>query len=435
MTLSKSLSQTRQFVRPALPALNSLASRTERILSRWPDVVANPPEKDREKLVAIVRDKLENNSWEDTKLSLITSAGRALFDEDRRTRPDLAEMRDFYYGETRASTRAGFLGGMFSIYMDSFDANAEHTWQLAGALSAATRRLGARWRMMLDAIPEMLSPDAVADAVARQMVLMDHLWIGLQKLGIRSPHAPGLMNAVHLAYVKQIEPHLDQRVEMERLIEWLKPEGREAKTTGAGEAISALLGHWVKHSPKPDDLRYLTENIIGIYGDPRVQRGGVWSAVPEDRMAVILRWLTGENIRFFLDVVSEVEDSHMWEPRRRFWLGLHDRGRIDAAWVAFSDSAAKEARRRGAGGKGTLRFGVQTAGYGRANTSLLILKIGRKIVVEGSHSYKVHIFDESNQRAPALYQWRYDCEAIRFIPGSNAKSHNGDWQSWVLEHI
>jgi hypothetical protein len=152
-------------------------------------------------------------------------------------------------------------------------------------------------------------------------------------------------------------------------------------------------------------------------------------------MTVILRWLTGENIRFFLDVVSEVEDSHMWVPRRKFWLGLHERGRIDAAWVAFSDSAAKEAKRRGAGGKGTLRFGVQTAGYGRANTSLLILKIGRKIVVEGSHSYKVHIFDESNQRAPTLYQWRYDCEAVRVIPGSNVKSHNGDWQSWVLEHI
>lgn len=435
MTLDKSLSQSRQFSRPALPALNPVVSKTERILSRWPDVVANPPEKDRERLVNLVRTKLEQNDWRDTKLSLITSAGRALFDEERRERPDLAELRNFYYQEIRASTRPGFLGGMFSIYMDSFDAGADHTEHLASALSAATGRLGARWRAMIDAIPAMLSPKDVSDAIARQMVSMDDLWTGLQRLGIRSPHAPGLMNAVHLAYVKQIEPHLDSRIEMERLIEWLKPEGREAKIAGAGEAISALLSHWVKRSPAPSDLRYLTENLIGVYGDPRVQRGGIWSAVPEDRMAVILRWLTGENIRFFLDVVSEVEDSHMWEPRRKFWLGLHDQGRIDAAWVAFSDSAAREARRRGAGGKGTLRFGVQTAGSGRANTSLLILKIGRKIVIEGSHSYKVHIFNEANSQAPKLYQWRYDCEEIRFIPGSNVKSHNGDWQGWVIEHI
>lgn len=403
-------------------------------MTRWPDVVANPPEKDRETLVQLVREKLERNDWADTKLSLITSAGRALFDEDRRSRPELEDLKSFYYEETRASTRSGFLGGMFSIYMDSFDPGAEHTWKLAEALSDVKALLGSRWRMMLAAVPEMLSPDAVADAVAQRMITMDDLWTGLQAMGIRSPHAPGLMNAVHLAYVKQIELHLDKRAEMERMIEWLKPEGRDAKTTGAGEAISALLGHWVSRTPPADDLRYLTENIIGIYGDPRVQRGGVWSAVPENRMAVILRWLTGENIRFFLDIVSAVEDNHMWEPRRKFWLGLHNRGRIDAAWVAFSVSAEREARRRG-GGKGTLKFGLQTAGGGRSNTSLLILKIGRKIVVEGSHSYKVHIFDESSKRAPILYQSRYDCEEIRLIAGSKSKSHLGDWQSWVLEQV
>lgn len=435
MTLYKSLAQKRQFVSPALPALNSLVSRAERIMSRWPDVIANPPEKDRERLVAIVRERYERDDWEGTRLSLMTSAARALFDKDRRDRHDLADLRDFYYRETKASTRAGFLGGMFSVYMESFEAASDHTQQLATALADAVEHLGARWRKLLDAVPDMLSPAVVANAVARKMIAMDHPWSGLQQLGIRSPHAPGLMNAAHLAYVTRIEPHLNTRGEMERLVSWLKPDTQQAKTTGAGEAIAALLGHWKNRSPSPDDLRYLTESIVGIYGDPRVQRGGVWSAVPDDRMAVILRWLTGENIRFFLDVVSEVEDSHMWEPRRRFWLGLHERSRIEAAWVAFSDSAEREAKRRGAGSKGTLKFGLQTAGGGRANTSLLVLKIGRKIVIEGSHSYKVHIFDESNQRAPKLYQPRYDCEAIRFIPGSKAKSHNGDWQSWVLEHI
>ncbi|MGO7339300.1 EH signature domain-containing protein [Rhizobium leguminosarum] len=434
MSLSTALGQNRQFTGPALPSLNPLRSRTERILSRWPDVVANPPDKDRENLVAMVRERLERDHWEDTKLSLITSAGRALFDEERRERPDLAGLRDFYYRETQASTRTSFLSAIFAIYMDSFDPEADHTLRLSDALSKVKDRLGARWRMLLDAAPEMLSPKTVAEAIARKMVSMDNLWTGVQTMGIRSPHAPGLMNAVHLAYLKQIEPHLDKRAEMERLVEWLKPEGREAKTTGAGEAVSALLGHWVNRTPSQDNLRYLTENIIGIYGDPRVQRGGIWSAVPEQRMAVILRWLTGENIRFFLDVVSAVEDSHMWEPRRKFWLGLHNKGRVDAAWVAFSVSAEREAKRRG-GGNGTLRFGLQTAGGGRSNTSLLVLKIGRKIVIEGSHSYKVHIFDEADQRAPALYQWQYDCEKIRLIPRSKSKSHVGDWQSWVLEQI
>jgi len=434
LSLFKALSKKQPFDNLVLPSLNILRSKADRIMMRWPDIVANPPEKDREKLVQLVRTKLEQDDWHDTRLSLVTSAGKALFDEDRRHRDDLKDLRNFYYDETRASTRSGFLGGMFSIYMDSFDEKADHTWKLSDALSNVKTPLSARWSMMIDAVPEMLSPDAVAEAIALKMVEMDDLWTGLQTLGIPSPHAPGLMNKVHLAYVNKIEPHLDKRSEMERMIEWLKPEGREAKTTGAGEAIAGLLGHWTSRTPAADDLRYLTEKIIGIYGDPRVQRGGIWSAVPEDRMTVILRWLTGENIRFFLDIVSAVEDSHMWEPRRKFWLGLHNQERIDAAWVAFSNSAAREARRRG-GGKGTLKYGFQTAGADRSNTSLLILKIGRKIVVEGSHSYKVHIFDETLKRAPALYQSRYDCEEIRLISGAKSKSHNGNWQGWVLEQV
>lgn len=434
MTLLKSIGRAREFVSPALPALNPLLSRVERILTRWPDVVANPPEKDRERLVQMVKERYESDNWEHTKLSLVTSAARALFDPDRRMREDLAELRTFYYRETEASTRPGFLAAMFSIYMETFDAQSDHTRQLADALKVSAGHLGARWRKMLDAVPELLSPEQAPRAVASKMIAMEDPWSGLQRLGFRNPHAPGLMNEAHLAFVELLEPHLDKRLQMERLINWLKPKGKQAKASGAGEAISALLGHWRDRTPSSEVVSYLTESIIGMYGDPRVQRGGVWAAVPGDRMDVLLRWLTGENIRFFMDVVSAVEDSYMWEPRRRFWLRLYDQGRIDGAWVAFSEAGAREARKRG-GGKGTLNYGVQVVGGSRSNTSLLILKIGRKIVVEGSHNYKIHIFDETNRLAPKLYQARYDCDQIRLIPGALAKPHLGYWEGWVLEHI
>lgn len=153
-------------------------------------------------------------------------------------------------------------------------------------------------------------------------------------------------------------------------------------------------------------------------------------------MDTFLRWLTGENIRFFLDVVSEVEDSHMWAPRRRFWLGLHEQGRIDAAWVAFDDAGAQLAHRRVSrrSDGATKSYGRQTAA-GRATTSLLVMKIGRKIVVEGSHSYKIHIFDESSANAPRLYLDGYDCERIRHLPGALTKAHQRHWEGWVLENI
>ncbi|KQS63848.1 hypothetical protein ASG39_14685 [Rhizobium sp. Leaf371] len=437
MGILEKLKARGRFEAPALPAINRLWSATERILSRWPDVVANPPERDRERLVAEINRRFQSDDWNNTPMSLVTSAARALFDEERRERPDLADLRRFYYDECRVSTRMGFLGAMASIYIGSYVPTARHTLELSEVLREARIRLGGRWKNLLERIPEILDPFIAHEAVAQKMLPMDDPWSGLKSLGLRSPHSNGLMDHAHLAYIRSIAPELKSREGMARLFGWLKPDNQEAKLTGSADAISACLGHWTQAVPPEDDQRYLLENLIGLYGDPRVQRGDAWTGVPEQLMSVILRWLTRENIRFFLDIVSAVEESHMWEPRRKFWLGLHQQGRIDAAWVAFSDRAAREARTRSkqSGSRGTLRFGRQIAGGGRSNTSLLILKVGRKIVVEGSHSYKVHVFDATNLRAPALYGDNYDCDDIRDIPGAKAKSHQGYWEGWVLENI
>jgi len=417
--------------------LNRLISTTDRIFSRWPDAVRNPPEKDRERLVQEVKTRLETASWIGAKMYLVTSAARALFDEDRRDRPDLAELRKFYFDEIRVSTSAGFVNAMFSVYLSTYVSRSPHSRNLAEALTAASGRLGARWAQLVEAVPEILEANHAHKHLSERMLAMNDPWSELKLLGIRKPHDSGLMAEAHLAFVDLLKPGLKRRTEMERMIAWLKPDRQEAKISGASEAIDALLSHWTGNTPPADDLRYLTENLVLLYGDPRIQRGGAWSGVSDEAMTVFMRWLTGENIRFFLDVVSAVEDSHMWEPRRKFWLGLHRQGRIDAAWVAFSDRGANEARRRTAGTRDTTRpgYGRQIAGGNRVNTSLLILQIGRKIVVEGSHNYKIHIFDSTNPNCPRLYERQYDCERIRRTPQAKAKAHLGYWEGWVLEHI
>ncbi|WP_261317798.1 EH signature domain-containing protein [Rhizobium leguminosarum] len=437
MGLLEKLRKSAPFEAPALPAINRLASAAERVLSRWPDAVGNPPERDREKLVAEVNHRLAEGDWTETPMSLVTSAARALFDEERRERPTLENLRRFYYDECRASTRMGFIGAMISVYISSYVPGSRHSLELAEALESVQERLRGRWKQLLEHLPEVLDAFVGHAAVARTMLDMDDPWNDLKAIGMRSPHAMGLMDYAHIEYMKGLTPALKEREGMNRLFGWLKPERQEAKLSGAAEAISACLGHWTQSSPPEDDQRYLLENLIGLYGDPRVHRGGAWTGVSEPLMRVILSWLTRENIRFFLDIVSEVEESHMWEPRRKFWLGLHQQGRIEAAWVAFSDRARFEAikRSKASGSRGTLGFGRQIAGYSRANTSLLILQVGRKIVVEGSHSYKVHIFNASDPRAPTLYNSEYDCERIRLLPNAKTQSHLGYWEGWVLENI
>ncbi len=439
MSLQRSLAAVPQVQSPALPGLNTLKAAVERVHARWPDVVPNPPERDRDRLVAEMMRRVQDEDWEGLTLQLATSAARAAFDPIRRTRADLTPLRDFYCAEIRASTRVTFLAAMLSVYIDSYEPGAPHTRALGVALKEARLRMGGRGMDLVTRIPALLDPVSAPEAIAALMGDMGDVWAGLKGIGLRAPHAPGVMDHAHLAYVRRLQPGLGRRAEMDRLFAWLKPERQPPRTSGAGEAITALLSPWLSGDPSKDDVTHLTQTLVGFYGDPRVNPGGAWASVPQAQRDVILRWLTGENIRFFLDVVSQVEDSHMWEPRRAFWLGLYEQKRIDAAWVAFSDLAVDFAASTLSGREGvhTLRYGIQTALGRRRNTSLLIMKVASKIVVEGSHDYKVHIFGINDQKAPKLYQKNYDCEHIKSIPGSEARTHDRflAWQNWVLERI
>ncbi|MDA9505849.1 hypothetical protein XI09_14640 [Bradyrhizobium sp. CCBAU 11386] len=434
MSLFAKLNQSILYQPASLPAPTRLAAAARRILSHWPDVVADPPERDRDRLVTEMSRRLQAGDWKGVRMSFVTSAARALFDAERRSRPALEPLRRFYYSELEASDSRSFLAAMMSVYLGSYEPGATHTVALARSLAKVRQRLDARSRLLVDEVPEVLDPKKGAEALGSLMVQMDDPWQGLRDLHLLSPHAPGIMDFAHRAFVDRVAPKLNQPTEIERLLRWLKPDGREPRASGAGEAIEALLMPWRDRDPSSQMQHDLITRIVGYYGDPRVRgRAGVWSSVSEELLAILLRWLTGANIRFFLEIVSAVEDSHMWAPREKFWLSLYNQRRIDAAWVAFSDAGAALARRRA--GTRAIPFGRQIAGGSRSGTCLLILKIGAKIVVEGSSNYKIHIFDERNSRAPKLYQNSYDCDAIRRISGAQAKMHLGYWEGWVLERI
>lgn len=435
--LSSHLIRKPQLAPPALTSLNRLESASQRILNRWPDPIGVVPERDREALVQLIRGRLEADRWERAKLSTVTRAGRVLFDSDFRERADLARVRAFYITETRSSTRPAFLSAMMAIYIMSYIPRAPHTRSLASALDEAQSRLAPKWQKLLENVPDIFDPIGAPDRLAMLMTKMSDPWTALKSIGLHSPHAPGLMDHVHLAFVAKVAPRLSRRDEIDRLLQWIKPDGQEARTSGATEAIAALLAPWQRDAPAADLQSHLVEGLVSLYGDPRIKRGFPWGTLDGSLLAVMMRWLTGENIRFFLDVVSAVEESHMWAPRREFWLGLHDKRMIDEAWVAFSPLGARKARELGARSDSLvgLAYGLQEAGGNRSNTSLLILRIGNCIVVEGSHSYKVHVFRGSNKRAPKLFQARYDCERIRGIRGSETVPHLGNWQWRVRELI
>lgn len=436
MKFSEALNGRATMRPPGIPSLNRLAAEAAKVLHKWPDVTTEP-RGNREQILREFADRLSRNEWHGLTMARAILAARIAFDSDFRDRDEFQRVRKFLGAEIRASTKQALLGGMCSIYISTFVSGARHTRDLAAALLSVRERLSGKWQGILAKVPQLFQSDRVAGDIADNMMDMENPWRDLKSIGFMSPHAPGLLDVAHLAFVKNIASFLDRRSSARKLIAWLRPEGQPAREAGAKEAIDALLAPWQSGAP-PDEFRsFLLQSLTSLYGDPRLVRGTVWDRVLPSTRTTIMRWLTGENIRFFLDVVSRVEDSHMWAPRRKFWLGLHEQKKIDEAWVAFSPQGARVARDIGnrLGGEKSIAFGNQIAGGGRSNTSLLILRLGRCVVVEGSHNYKVHVFAGTNRHCPKLFERQYDCNEIRRISGAETIVHLQNWQARVLEQI
>jgi hypothetical protein len=119
-------------------------------------------------------------------------------------------------------------------------------------------------------------------------------------------------------------------------------------------------------------------------------------------------------------------------------MAVYQTGRIDEAWVSFGEDALSIADqlRRETDDPTYAEFG--RTGKTRKDTCLLIMRIGSKIVVEGSHMFRVHVFEASNPRAPALYAAHYDVETFRLpVNDDDARVHDaaGRWMDWVRRRV
>lgn len=421
----------------ALPPLKAIEQAVAGVVKRWPDLVGMPKENDREVLAKMMLKRVRDWDWSNIRTSRITTAAVAVFDEERCARADLEIVRQFYCDEIRSRPAGAFLAAMVRVYMDSFRSNAAHTRDLAEALEARREDLGDRARVLFKALPGLFGPDSAAAELADIMVDADDPYQRLKDMGFRAPHASGLAQEAHFLFVRELAPMLQHDDERKQLLQWIMPEGASPLQAGADVAVAAILAPWKDRTP-PDDLRHeIGEAIIGAYNDPRLHRGGIWAGFDPELKAVLLRWLTKQDMKFFCDMVTATQNSHMWPPRRDFWLGLYDDGMIDEAWVAFGSEAQRYARQhllRSGEANVRRRFARQHDRGG--GTSLLIMRIGNKIVVDGCHSYKTHIFGSDDRRAPKLYQRDYYCDDImRASPNSKSHSSIPSWKEWVMRHV
>ncbi|SPJ29418.1 EH signature domain-containing protein [Falsiruegeria mediterranea] len=421
----------------AMPALDPIRSAVGRVLKRWPDAVKVPQDHNRERMAMEMLNRVQRWSWDGVKTSFINSAAVAVFDSQRRERADLAQVRDFYLAEINARPAGAFLNAMVWVYIDSFSPKASHTRDLAKALNARKDSLGARAQSLVGEIPDFFSPSRTASALGKVMQESSDPFVHLKKIGFRTPHGTGLCQHAHQDFIERITPKLRDKDARDQLYRWLMPNEGSVLQTGATKAVESLLSVWRDKMPSDDVRHEISEAIIGAYNDPRIHHGGIWPGFDPDLREVLMRWLTKQDMKFFCDTVTATQSSHHWPPRRDFWLNLYDDGMIDEAWVAFGSSARRYAQTNLVK-SGTTdlkhRFGRQLDRGG--STSLLIMRIGRKIVVDGCHSYKTHIFDKDDPKAPKLYGTYYYCDDI-MRSSRRSKPHNSipSWKNWVMQYV
>lgn len=421
----------------ALPSLDDIARSVKKVMRQWPDAVKKPNNNQREHLAQEMLRRVGDWSWDGIHTSWVTTAALAVFDEERRARQELEPVRRFFADEIRARPAGPFHDAMVWIYIETFDQDAEHTQLLAGALTDRREEIGGRARQLIEKVSDLFVPSEVAKSLGSLMANSPNPYDRLKELGFRSPHAPGLTHFCHKAFVREIAPRLKDKLERDRLFRWLVPEGGTTLQTDAAFAVEALLRPWKDETPSDEVRHEISEAVIGAYKDPRLHNGGIWSGFDPELRTLFLRWLTKQDMKFFCDMVSATQNSHMWPPRRDFWLDLYDDGMIDEAWVAFGSSAMDYARHHLLKSGNTdlrRRFGRQLDRSG--STSLLIMRIGNKIIVDGCHNYRTHIFKRDDPNTPKLYGHQYYCDDI-MRQSKNAKSHSSipSWKDWVNRHV
>lgn len=416
----------------ALPEPKALHRAEKRIAERWPHISPEVKEMDREKVAQDFLVRVERGDWAGYKTDDVIRAARAIFDEKRNNRPDLAPARAFLIAETHISTRPALLGGIVEMHIENFKTQAPHTKALIDGIRAARARLPMRAQKLLETLPEALDATYGASKLGARMAA--HGKPEALFADQRGLLAGGLFDEAGAAFIKGLAPKMRDPEVAKICLDWFAPKSGATRYFGAEAAIDALIAPWHEDEPPAKWKEILLRRLCEAYGDPRLTNGGMCRASTQKTQDTIIRWLTGATLEAFLDIVSKAEDSHMWADRRPFWQNLYRQGHIEAAWVAFSKRAADIASQMAleSGETALKHFGVQRA---RSNTSILLLRIKGKVIVEGSHSYKVHVFPYGHPKEPKLYQETYDCEKIRLsLPDTDdyKKSHHGDaWKRWV----
>ncbi|WCA60515.1 EH signature domain-containing protein [Agrobacterium tumefaciens] len=416
-------------------SVERLNQAVQAVFHAFPEVGKVAPatlEQVKTKIATAVRDW----EWDSVTVGEVGILASAAFGRAEKLDPSTF---DFVRREVHATTNPVLLDAAAEGYIAGWSRGGQLTKWLAGIIQERSSHLSNRWQSVFLSIPEVLDPTHAPEQLAERMVTQPDPYRWLTGVGVASPHSGNLMWELHVSWLR-ILPEIKTDAQVDQVFRWILPGGRaRASDEMAASAIEKLLTPWLHKMPEQEYRKELLDRITSAYGDPRNQRPEFWSLVGAPCRGVVVRWLAGASMDALLSVITKSTANHMWPPRHHFWKGLFNRGLVNEAWVALSPAAADIAADMFAksANAASAVAGKQTSKV-RKDTCLLIMRIGRHIVVEGSHDYRVHVFSGTDRRTPKLYQTTYDAEALILPVGhTDTRIHDpyGHWMKWVEERV
>ena len=451
--LSRLLRNPSSFRLPRLPENpQRVVQAAARIRRRWPHAESDASDSDPVKLAEEMDRRRKSGDWTDFYWKDATQTALALIGGNLWKQPRYRKLLRLLLdqiGPNGTNGNRAYIRAMFRKYLATFQSASRLTVRLSEKLQSEES-----WRETGLPIESLVSDWRVFEVkdapgwIANRMREHTSPFTALRNSGMEAPHGAGLMQEVHKKYVGLLKPEMSLGVDagIRRLLDWISPpEHQKSLEKGAELAIDALLEPWERKDPDPAVKELITSRLAANYGDPRLKQGGVWSRCSETARAVIFRWLIGDTIKAFFKVISQVVESHMWAARRQLWLDLHGQGRITEGWFALSDAGVHYAEQLAREPNNhELQHALRAFARNKSRSSedrrkcLLIMKVDERWVVEGSHSFKTHVFPRTGELRVTPYQNSYTCEQFRDMTGSGEPErfvHHANWQYRVLSAL
>lgn len=191
------------------------------------------------------------------------------------------------------------------------------------------------------------------------------------------------------------------------------------------QLIEALISPWLNGKQLGEPVQKAVRDwLLQHFNDLRLpmHERTHWHAVRSEYKKIMLRWLIGETLNQFFEIIDQVaKDSH-WRYRKAFWNAYYKIDAFDEAWVVLGADAKYYARRV----FGERISAATLSGSAKQDHSVLIVKIGDLVLADWSHDGKCRAWKVDDKFCPERYKLQYSGDLLRAPSMQIVDSHVQD---------